>query len=327
MQEHFELVKPACDFAGVISSDAAVSVEGGRMFAQNGSLMVSIPTPDLPDFSLPAVDLDFALRKLGESEASFGGTFVTLKSKLGTTKIKRMGVQLVAPARPDIDTVEIADVGDLVSAIDDVFPFTVGDPSKPWSQGARFDGTLITATNSIMLCRAELARGCGFEGVTLSRSALSYIRLRRKALRRWGVSERGLLLEFDDGGWALASRLNAEMPNQAVKLIENAIQPEAWKAMETISPEYRAAFLSSVDHTESILAVYPDHIFGARLASEHKCWVNTRLGEGVEKALFTARDLTTVITVASKIGISNYPKPVPFMTARNSKGLLAGRSA
>jgi hypothetical protein len=238
-----------------------------------------------------------------------------------------MSRQLTAPARPDIETFEIADVEDFVCAIDDVLPFTVVDPSKPWAQGARFDGRLVTATNSIMLCRAELTHDCGFEGVTLSRSALSYIRLRRQALKRWGVSDRGILLEFDDGSWALASRLSMEVPNLAVSLIEKAIPPSAWDEMETISPEYRAAFLSSVDYTESVLAVYPDHIYGTRLASEHKCWVKTRLGEGVEKALFTARDLTTVLTVAARIGFSNYPGPVPFTTARGSKGLLAGRKA
>ncbi|UXO93775.1 DNA polymerase III subunit beta [Pseudanabaena phage Pan1] len=327
MREYFELVKPACDFAGVVHEDATISVLNGRMEAQNGSLQVSQPVVGIEDFAAPAADIDYNLRKVGECTVSVGEQFVIMKSKLGTTRTKRVTNRLANFTKPDIETHPIDDLDDLMGAIDDVFPFTVGDPSKPWSQGARFDGKMITATNSIMLCRAELAQSCGFQGVTLSRAALSYMRLRRDALTRWGFGDRGLLLEFKDGAWALSPRLNVEMPDQAVKLIDQAIPKDAWGLLADLDPAYRTALLSAVDHTESILMVFPDHVFGTRLSSDHRCNIETKLGAGVEKALFTAKDLTTVVSVANQIGFDHYPRPVPFTTERGSKGLLAGRSA
>lgn len=326
MHKDFEIVKSACDFAGVIQTDAMVSVSESRLEAMNSHLMVSHPVKGLPDFSVPAVDLDFALRKVSDCTVAVSDSFVTLKSKIANTRIKRLPNR--SPfKKPEIETTAIPDVVDLLTAIDDVFPFTVGDPAKPWSMGARIDARTITATNSVMLCQAELAQQAGFEGVTLSRTALAYIRLRGEALTRWGVSSRGILLEFDDGGWAMASRLAAEMPDMAVGLIERAVEPASWATLQKVSVEYRDALLASVDHTESILTVFPDHIYGARLASEHKCALDTKLGPGVEKAMFTAKDLTTVIMKADAIGFDKYPAPVPFKTKRGSRGLIAGRSS
>lgn len=321
MHEEFSLVRPACDFAGVLQDDAAVSVINGRMEARSAHLSVSQPV-DLPDFAVPAVDLDFALRKVPECEVSVGKSFVVLKAKGSSTRVKRLGTSR-ALTKPAIKTVPIPDIDDLVGALDDVWPFTVGDNAKPWSVGARIDDRTVTATNSMMLLRAELASSSGFDGVTLSRKAIEYIRLRRGALKAWGVDERSVLLEFDDGSWAHASRLNPEMPDNAVTLVDSI---NDWTGLMTVTEEYRSGYLSTMEYADGIVKIFPDHVFASRLSTEHKHMLKTDLGDQEGPAMFTAKDLATVINVADQIAFDRYPNPVPFKTKRGSLGLIAGRT-
>lgn len=323
MLEAFQFVRPACDFAGVIAADAALTVSGGRMFARNSQLSVCQPV-EIDDFAVASSDIDLILRHVGECTISVKETQIIVKSKgMRETKVKRVPPQAI-PAKPDIATQPVENIEDLLSAIDDVFPFTVGDPSKPWSKGARFDKNTLTATNAIMLCQAELISAWGLEGCTLSRSALAYIRLRASALKRVGVDSGVVLMEFDDGGWARASVINPGMPDSAVTLINKAVPASAWADLKLVTDEYKAAFLSAFALTEDKLTVYRDHILGERIGVEDRCYVKTDLGEGVESAMFKAQDLTAVISVASRIGFDHYPNPTPFVTQRGSKGLIAG---
>lgn len=321
MKESFALVRPACDFAGVLSDEASVGVVNGRLEAFNKQLMASQPC-DLPDFAVPVVDFDFALRKVEDPKVSVTDANVILKGG-GTTRVRRLPNRNPLK-KPDIETNEIADVEDLLAVIDEVYPFTVGDPARPWSEGARFDDTTVTATNSVMLCQAELTSSSGFEGVTLSRAALSYIRQRREDLKAWGVSERGILLEFEDGGWALAGRMSMEMPDAAVALVQTAIND--WSGLQVVTDDYRGAFLRAADWASEIISIYPDRLLTGRQSSEHDEPAVTELSSD-DPAVFEAKSLTTVMAVASEIGFDRFPRPVPFKTERGSQGLIAGRSS
>ena len=318
MHKTFSLVRPACDFAGVLSDDAAVGVIDGRMEAYNKYLSVSQPC-DLPEFNVPVVDLDFALRKVTDPTVKVTDANVMLKGG-GSTRVRRMGVRS-ALRKPDIQTIPIANRVDLMGAIDDVFAFTEGDPARAWSEGARFDGTTVTATNSIMVCRAELASACGFEGVTVSRQALAYMRLRRADLKAWGVGPNGILLEFEDGAWALASRMAMEMPDAAVTLVDSI---DDWEDLQDVTPEMQGAIMRAGDWADDMVSIYPDRIFAGRFSSEHDEPAEIIVGEKVP-ALFAAKSAVTVISVADQIAFDRYPNPVPFTTKRGSKGLLAGR--
>lgn len=322
MKATFDLVRPACDFKGVISESAAVSVVAKRMQAFNKHLQISVPC-DLPDFSVAAQDFDFALRKIPSAEPVLKVTDANVTvSGGGTTRVSRLPNPQPLK-KPDIATVPFADLDDLLSAIDDVFPFTVGDPARPWSEGARFDGNKITATNSVMLIQAELVSSSGFDGVTVSRVALEYMRQRRADLKAWGVSERGILLEFNDGGWALASRMAMEMPNQAVSLI-NMVND--WEDFQDVDDACRGAFLRIGDWTDKLITVYSDRLFAGKNSSEHDEPVSINLSEGVESALF-AKDIISVLQSADKIAFDRYPTPVPFVTKRGSRGLIAGKTS
>lgn len=317
MKDVFSLVKPACDSAGVLSDAASVGVIGGRMEAFNKHLTVSQPCT-LPEFNVPYVDFDFALRKYDDPTLK-----VTEKSVMinGKTRIPRMP-ERKAQVRPDADMVEIGDRDDLLAVIDEVYPFTEGNPAHAWSEGARFDGTKVTATNSVMYIQAELASDVGLEGVTLSRTTLSYIRLRREALVRWGLCARGLLLEFDDGAWALAARMSMEMPDRAVGLISII---NDWDNLHDVTSEQRDAFSVATTWADDKMAIHPDHIHAGRLSTEHSEPVETTLGDQVP-AIFATGSLITVVSRADRIAFDRYPNPVPFVTKRGSRGLLAGRT-
>jgi hypothetical protein len=320
MHDTFSLVRPACDLGGVLPEDSAVVVVNGRMEARNAQLTVSVPC-DLPDMAVPAVDLDFALRKMVDCDVSVGKSFVVLKGKGQNTRVKRLAVERQLE-KPPVSTAALEDAEDLVSALDEVFPFTTGDPAKPWSVGARIDDRTVTATNSMMLLRAELSSSSGLSGVTLSRKAIEYIRLRRASLKAWGVDEKRVLLEFDDGSWASASRLNPEMPDAAVSMVDGI---NDWDGLMKVTGEYRAGYLSSMEYADGIVSIFPDHVFASRLSTEHKHLLTTNLGDQEAPAMFTAKDLAVVIGVADEIGFDRYPNPVPFKTLRGSSGLIAGR--
>lgn len=323
MIEAFHFVRPACDFAGVIAADAALTVSGGRMFARNSQLSVCQPV-QIDDFAVASSDIDLILRHVGDCSVVVKESQIIVKSKgQRETKVKRVPPAPI-PDKPDIQTQPVENIDDLLSAINDVFPFTVGDPSKPWSKGARFEKNSLTATNAIMLCQAELVSAWGLEGCTLSRSALAYIRLRAADLKRIGVASGVVLMEFEDGGWARASTINPGMPDSAVTLINKAVPDSGWDDLKPVTEEYRSAFLAAFALTEDKLTIFPDHILGERIGVEDRCYISTELGDGVESAMFKAQDLTAVISVASKIGLHHYPNPTPFVTQRGSKGLIAG---
>lgn len=321
MKTEFNLIRPACDFAGVISTDASIHILGGRMEAANKQLIVSMPVSGFPDMTVTAVDLDFVLRKMPDVESvSVGKTFATLKPSTGAaTRIKLMPNG--SPyKKPDIKTTVINDIAGLLKGIDEVMPFASGDPTRPWSEGARFDGTLITATNSTMLISHPLAEHCGLDGVTVSRDALSYIAARGDALKAWGASERGILLEFHDGGWALVARMSMEMPDNATTMIQGI---NDWSDMQEIDETYRAALTFTADFAEKAVEIHAEKIFGARYTSEHDEPAETNLGD-VDKAVFDPKNLLVVARVANEIGFNRFPSPVPFTTAGGSRGLIAG---
>jgi len=321
MKEAFSYVRPACDFAGVLSDNAAVSVIDGRMEAQNKHLMVSQPC-DGPAFSVSATDFDFAMRKFDDPKISVTETNVILKGN-GTARVKRVVTRTKNFLKPDIETHEIENVADLMGAIDDVFPFTEGDPARPWSEGARFDDTTVTATNSIVLCQAELVSACGFEGVTVSRAALAYMRLRREALKSWGIGKKGLLIEFDDDSWCLASRMSMEMPDAAVGLLSMI---NNWDDMQPVSPDYRNAFARAAEWADDTIAVHPDKLCSGRLSTEHDEPAETDLGDLDKPAVFETKAVVSVMSIADQIAFDRFPTPVPYITERGSKGLIAGRS-
>lgn len=158
------------------------------MFAKNAQLSVCQPVSrDVPDFAVAASDIDLILRHVGECTVVVKDSKVVVKSKgERQTSVKLVQPQTI-PSKPDVQTQEVGDIDDFLGAISDVFPFTVGDPSKPWSKGARFEKDCVVATNALMLCRAKLVSAWGLEGQTISRGALAYIRMRGKALKRLGV--------------------------------------------------------------------------------------------------------------------------------------------
>tara|TARA_R110000787_G_scaffold285286_1_gene400584 strand:- start:782 stop:1756 length:975 start_codon:yes stop_codon:yes gene_type:complete len=323
MKEVFANVRPACDFQGVLSDEAAVAVVNGRMEAYNKFLTVSQPCV-LPEFAVAAADLDFALRKVENPTVKVTDSNVILTGG-GTTRVRLLPArkQLV---KPDIQTTPIKNLADLLGAIDDVYPFTEGDPARPWSQGARFDDMTVTATNSIILCQAELASASGFDGVTISRPALTYIRLRRADLKAWGVSKNGILLEFEDGGWALASRMTMEMPAAAVTLVKKV---NDWEGLRVVEQDYRHAVLSAAEWADGTLdttSIYSDRIQAGRLSSQHDAPAVTELADPDVPAVFAAKALVAVMSVADQIAFDRFPSPVPFTTKRGSRGLIAGRT-
>lgn len=319
MKEAYQKLRPACDFAGVLSDEASLGVVNGRFEAFNKNLMASIPVEGVDDFAVAAVDFDFAMRKHEELKS----WKVTEKNVIldGKTRVKRTPERLPIK-RPDIECNPIPNLEDFLEGLDDVLPFTMGDKARAWSEGARFDGTLITATNSVVLLQAELAQDCGFEGVTISRAAIAYMAQRRKELAAWGMSERGLMMEFSDGSWALAAKMAMEMPDAAVTMVDNL----DYSDLPKLNALDAGRILHTIEWADDIVTLFPDKVYAGRYSTDHDEKLDDiDLGEA-EKALFGAKALEAVVSKATHVGFNCFPQPVPFITKRGSKGLIAGRS-
>lgn len=319
MKEAYSKVRPACDFAGVLGEDASVSIVNGRFEAFNKTLTASVPVSGVKDFCVAAVDFDFAMRKHDELKAwNVTDKMVTLDGK---TRVKRTP-ERPALKRPDIATKPIPNVEDFMGALDDVFPFTMGDKARAWSEGARFDGTKITATNSVVLLQAELVEHCGLSDVTISRAAIAYMSQRRAELEAWGMGERGLLMEFSDGSWAFAGRMAMEMPAAAVHMVDNL----DYSDLPELLDHDAANILRTIEWADDVVTIFPDKVYAGRYSTDHdEVLESIDLGES-EKALFGAKALEAVVSRASHVGFNCFPQPVPFITRRGSKGLIAGRS-
>ena len=320
MREYFDLVRPACDFAGVLADSASVNVVNGRMEAFNGVLQISQPVEDIPDFSVAAVELDKALRFLvGDANVKVTKARVSLSKSLHMPRMPDRG----ALQKPDIETHAVADVADLLGALSDAFAFTVGDKSKPWSEGARFDDETITATNGVMLIQSTLANATPFEGVTIPRAGLAYIMQRGEALSRWGVSDSSILLEFDDGAWALVQRMSMEMPDNAVGILSNI---NDWTDMRDIDDDFLMHATRTAQIADKEVQVHADHLYGSSFQLVHDPKIATDLGELEGPAVFDPKAFLTVVEAADAVGFDRYPNPVPFTTKRGSRGLIAGLS-
>lgn len=319
MKDTYEKIRPACDFAGVLSDDASLSVVNGRFEAFNKSLTASVPVEGVPDFSVAAVDFDFAIRKHDELKS----WNVTEKNVIldGKTRVKRTP-ERAALKKPEVETKPIPNLEDFFNALDDVYPFTMGDKARAWSEGARFDGTKITATNSIVLLQAELDEHCGFDGVTVSRAALAYMRQRRAELEAWGMGDRGLMLEFSDGSWAFAVKMAMEMPDAAVSMVDQL----DYDNLDELTTHDAAMIQKTIEWADDVVTLFPDKVYAGRYSTDHDEKLESIDLGGAEKALFGAKALSAVVEKASHVGFNRFPQPVPFKTMRGSRGLIAGRS-
>ncbi len=317
MQKVFSLVRPACSFSAVLAEEVSVGVINGRMESTSRTLTISQPC-DLPDFNVSSVDLDNALRRLDDPSVKLTDANVILGA---STRIKRME-ERTPLERPDVEALPIADVENLLALIDDVFPFTEGAQDRVWSRGARFDGKRITATNSVSMCQGELTNDSGLEGVTLSREALEYMRLRRADLKAWAWFEGGLLLDFEDGAWAIASKMAMEMPDKAIGLVDSVVT--SWEDMQEVTDGYRAGIVRAADWADDVIEIRSDKVHANKLSTEHDEHLMSNVGDN-ESVLFGTKDLVTVIAVAAFIGYNRAPQPTPFKTKNGSRGLIASR--
>lgn len=318
MLDQFLLVRPACDFQGVLASEVAISSTQGRLEAANRELMISVPT-DAPEFSASATDIDRALRRPELKSVKITKANVIVTNVTGSVHVKRLENRAKPFDKPEVETEEVEDLEDLLDALRDVVGFTEGDVTKPWSRGARFDGRLITATNALSLIQAELAKTTPFSGLTMSRAAILYILQRGGSLTRWGTNDRGFLFEFDDDSWAFASFLAMEMPDNAVQFVQSI---NDWSGMQPVDDKYRAGASEAIYWAEKSVDFTPTKIIGRMWSSEFTAPLKSEMGD-VERASFAPKVLKVVLDRAKELALCRYPSPVPFTTERGSRGIIA----
>ena len=321
MKDLFALVRPACNFSGVMQDDAAIAVVDKKMIASNGFFTISQPV-EFADFEIPSVDLEFALRRLSECEVDITEKSVILKSSNSTIRIKRLAPKLEIK-EPAIETKKIKDVKNLLTVLTDILPFTEGSKQREWTRGARIDDKLITATDGITLISSELSESSGFEGVSLPREAIQYILHRGESLKEWGHNQYAVLLRFDDGAWARIARFQLEMPDSALDIVKGI---DDWENMQEMAQVYKSALKAVIDYSDETVSIHSDHVVTKRFLTEYKADIKTKLADKKKPAHFTSKYLSVVVDAASEIGFNRYPNLVPFKTAIGSRGVIIGRT-
>lgn len=314
MKDLLARVKPACDAKSVMPAEAAISVVNGRIEARSANLRASIPC-DLDDFAVAAVDLDFALKRHDdEPEFKITADHVTIN---GCSRLKRVnGIDPLI--KPEVDTLPFDDAADLVEVLTEVIPFSQGSSmaTREWTRGARFDGELVTASDTVTLIQSRLKKTSKINGITLRLEALEYLRDHAHHVAALGILNDSLLIEMKDGGWVHMPAFATGMPDSAVDLINNY---SGFDTLPEITDEYMGALRRSIDWADETIEIRNDRIITNRYSTEHTEFAESN----VEKQLLDSRHLKTVLAVATHADFA--AQPVLFKTRRDARGLFAVR--
>jgi len=324
LRDALENLRPAFNLASTVPAETAVVAKGGRVTSENRYMVVSIPQPDgLPDLVTAASDLDFAMARMSEfKKVSVASKFATITGE-GRAQLRLLDPQ-EQPTAPQAELRQFSEKEkvDLLSALDDLLPFSEGDPARPWSRSMRFDGDTVTACNGTQMAQAYLEVDLGLHGFTLSREGVDYIRLRRRALKGWARVGRALLIEYEDESWSLMAPMGLEMPDQAVGLISR--DAPQWVDLPSVDDEFRLAFKRAMEWAQNDreVEIHEDRVVVYRGASTYEERVRGPVGDEVP-VLFAPAMIGPVVAKAETLDFSAFPSPGLFTTARGSRGLVA----
>lgn len=318
MLEDIEKVRLAFDLKSVVPEEASVTVKDNRLLVRNPFLKVSHPV-DCADFAVAAVSLDKATRGIpNRDKATLKATpkQVIITSELGRSQLDRtIGWEGDYFTRPDIPVNDVPPHLDV--ALREIIPFTIGDGARAWTGGARFDEDLATATNGMVLL--QVGYPSGFRGVTVPRVVLKFLEQRLDDLEAWGCDDKRILLDFKDGGWAVATTIQPSMPQAAVGMVDKL----SFRDLPEVTDVFRTEVRRAAERTDKFLTITKDEVTGARSMSSHVVELSEEVAmEG--EALFGAKDFLVVMNAAQHMDVSSYPNPIPFLTRERNKGLLAG---
>ncbi|QAY02049.1 putative replicative clamp [Vibrio phage VspDsh_1] len=291
-------------------------IENQRATGYNGRISLSAPIDFDVDCIPKATPLVKALQQC-EDTVVLG---MTPAGKLSVKSGKfRSYIQCVdiEPPHPQPSGAFVDINGDqLLQALKTLEPLIADDASRPWSNGVLFSGSSAFATNNVIA--AEYWLGSPFPcSVVIPRDAVKEILRLKEAPERFQMDDQSLTLHYSGDRWLRTLLIDEKWPDMTKVLTA------PMEGMVNI-PQ---SFYDSLDH----IAPFTDKI-GRVLMEEGK--MMTHLDGDEEGAIVDCEFITNRSTfvcnmlrkldgVATKLDLTQYPKPCPWV-GENIRGVIIG---
>lgn len=312
--QDFRKIALACDTVSTLPGDVAVTFRGGNIFARNVSLVACQPIDRDLNFVTSSYDLRDLLRRMEDPTFKVNKDHIRAQGKNSWAKLPLLDVEVdyAAPTMEPRDCPE-----GFIEAILASGNFTGEDKSRLFMRSVRVMGDRTFATNGQCAYSHKIEPVGDF---SIPGPLIEFLRRRKGEVKSWGVSDREIAFWFQDGGWVRGARLNTEIPDRFVKVLDDFYPDEE---LPEFPDKWKERFRGWYDMAEDVIEVYPTHLFGRRNRTEHVLEVATPLS--VERAAFDAKLLASVVEVADCVDFTKFPNPVPFCST-NGRGIFVGRT-
>jgi len=289
------------------------NIEGGRIQGGNGKITIDAPAPpELADMTItvPAIRFLKAVDACDEEP-------VMKVTEAGNLTMKRGSFRATLPlTKPEeFPSVERTEgeryaVSGLLPVLTRLRPFIGNDASRKWACAVLFDDEKAFATNNVLLVRSP----CNIkQRVVVPVYAIDELLRIGKEPDSVVVGETSIMFEYDDTSWMRAQLFNEDWPDVDA-LIKGTNEPVPSGLIDAVNK----VLPFCPDQKQPVINFGEDGVS----TNEGAFSANENIGE-LPTGIFRAETLLLALSVAERMDLSEYPKPIPF-EGNNITGVLAG---
>jgi len=271
------------------------------MHSSNGLYQYQAPsTLDKEEsFAVSADKLIAAIRASGE-KAVFDTTkdFLRIRNGPFTVRVRKL------PAEREVERIAMSKKAakqfcpDLVPVLKKVVPFMSSDASRPWSVAVLIDRGFAWATNNLSLVRHPIA--LDWENAALPAQAVNFL-CSFDALDHWEVDEQSRMIFSRGKALIRFPKAKAQWP-QLDKFFAGAP-----KKLPPVAKELSDAALQVSKFADRFISVDDKKVASIEQAIETEYELS-----GKNKGKYSAALLNLILSHATHIDFSPYPKPIHF---------------
>ena len=323
MLETLELVFGAVATKDIVPVMTHVCIHPGRM--QGGDGVITIDAPfvcDLPPCAVPGQKFLNAVR-------ACKGTPNLAMTDGGRLSVKKGSFKAFLSVLPEgqfpVDTVRGESVpvpSTLLKALKTIRPFVSKDASRPWSMGVYLSENYAYATNNVILVRVPVdwnsGTDMGLSAMVLPTNAIDALLDLQELPSELHVDSTSATFTYNDGSWLKTRLTSAPWPNvaamlDAAQLPTAIVQPELLEAVQKVKKFCTNVKFPTIQLSEEGVASDDG---GGDIASVE--------GLQLPKSSYNGDMLELVLTHATYIDFTAYPKPCTFQGAGDLEGLFVG---
>lgn len=320
-----DLIAPLRFAAGGVSSKATSPelchflIKDGRVTGYDGVLTMSAPIEVGLNLMPRAADMVAAIKAAPEN-----AEIALAKTPAGKLSIKAGKFKAFVNCLPDDyalhvplpDGIECAGSSELLPAIQAAIPFCADGKGPTWSQGLRFHGPSVFATNSLVLI--EKYHGCNIphEFIIPVAAAKELLKI-KDPISKLQISEHSVTFHFGDK-WLRTALVSGKWPDNVEPMFgmpgERLPAPdgffEACKTLAAVPVADEAT--PKLYLRDGIISTSPSDDDGSAIEMHV-----------ASSGIYPLEQLLLLEGVATSLAWGTYPKPCPFM-GEKLRGILLG---